>query len=51
MTIILDAMGSDNYPYPEIEGAIEAARDFKVEIVLVGKKNLFGPLLKQKNTR
>ena len=49
MTIILDAMGSDNYPYPEIDGAIEASRDFKVEIILVGKRNLLEPLLKEKN--
>jgi len=50
MTIILDAMGSDNYPYPEIDGAILAARDFGVDIVLVGKKEILEPLLNEKNT-
>lgn len=36
MTIILDAMGSDNYPIPEIEGAILAVQQLGVEIILVG---------------
>jgi glycerol-3-phosphate acyltransferase PlsX len=49
MTIILDAMGSDNYPYPEIEGAIQASQDFGVEIILVGKKEILEPLLIDKN--
>lgn len=40
MTIILDAMGSDNYPYPEILGAIEAKRLISDEIILVGDKEL-----------
>jgi glycerol-3-phosphate acyltransferase PlsX len=38
MPIILDAMGSDNYPDPEIEGAIEAASRLEESIVLVGDK-------------
>ena len=28
MTIILDAMGSDKYPEPEIQGALDAAELF-----------------------
>ncbi|MBE0686876.1 MAG: phosphate--acyl-ACP acyltransferase, partial [Anaerolineaceae bacterium] len=36
MTIILDAMGSDNYPIPEIEGAMLAAQQLGIEIILVG---------------
>jgi len=36
MTIILDAMGSDNYPIPEIEGARLAVQQLGVEIILVG---------------
>ncbi len=40
MTIILDAMGSDNYPLPEIEGAILASEQLDVEITLVGKSDL-----------
>ncbi len=36
--IALDAMGSDNFPAVEIEGAIQAAREFKHEIILVGQR-------------
>jgi phosphate acyltransferase len=38
MTIILDAMGSDAYPDPEIEGAVRAALHFQEEIILVGNE-------------
>ncbi|MDX9849131.1 MAG: phosphate acyltransferase PlsX [Anaerolineaceae bacterium] len=40
MTIILDAMGSDNYPLPEIEGAMLAVDQLGVRVKLVGKKEL-----------
>ena len=40
MTIILDSMGSDNYPIPEILGATEAKRTINEEIILVGDKQL-----------
>lgn len=36
----LDAMGSDNAPAADVEGAVLAAREFKHEIVLVGKREL-----------
>ncbi len=49
MTIILDAMGSDNYPIPEIEGSLMAARELGIDIVLVGKKDILLPLLQEKN--
>ena len=49
MTIILDAMGSDKFPDPEIQGAIDAAREFGEEIVLVGKQDLIEPKLKALN--
>jgi len=49
MPIILDAMGSDEYPDPEIKGAIDAARDFGEEIVLVGDEALLAPKLKALN--
>ena len=38
MPIILDAMGSDNYPSPEIEGAIQAANLMDETIILVGDR-------------
>lgn len=34
--IALDAMGSDRAPKPEIEGAIHAARNYNVRVLLVG---------------
>ncbi len=49
MTIILDAMGSDDYPGPEIQGALDAARDFGEEIVLVGNEELISPRLAELN--
>ena len=36
MRIVLDAMGSDDCPEPEIQAAIQAARAFGEEIILVG---------------
>lgn len=40
MSIILDAMGSDNYPIPEIEGAIMASEQLDINIKLVGKREI-----------
>ena len=37
MRIALDAMGGDNAPGETVRGAIEAAREYGVEVVLVGK--------------
>ena len=44
MRIVLDAMGSDTYPDPEIQGAIEIARLYSDELILVGAEDV----LKQK---
>jgi phosphate acyltransferase len=38
--IALDAMGSDRAPKPEIEGAILAARQYGVRVVLVGVESI-----------
>lgn len=51
MSIILDAMGSDRYPDPEIEAAIMAAGQFGEEIILVGNQDLIQPKLATLNTR
>lgn len=40
MRIVLDAMGSDTYPDPEIKAAVDAAKIFGDEITLVGNENL-----------
>ena len=37
MKIILDAMGGDNAPLAPVMGAVQAAKDFGAQIVLVGK--------------
>lgn len=37
MKIALDAMGGDNAPLETVKGAIDAAREYGVEIVLVGQ--------------
>jgi glycerol-3-phosphate acyltransferase PlsX len=39
-TIAVDAMGSDRAPKPEIEGAILAARNYGVRVLLVGKEDV-----------
>jgi glycerol-3-phosphate acyltransferase PlsX len=39
MRIVLDAMGSDTHPGPEIEAAVEASKYFKDEIILVGPED------------
>jgi glycerol-3-phosphate acyltransferase PlsX len=36
ITIAVDAMGGDHAPRPEVEGAIVAAREFDVRVLLVG---------------
>src|SRR3984893_89681 len=38
--IALDAMGSDRAPKPEIEGAIHAARQYGVRVLLVGPETV-----------
>ncbi|HJU29683.1 MAG TPA: hypothetical protein VJ718_10960, partial [Candidatus Binataceae bacterium] len=40
MKIALDAMGGDLAPQAVIEGALMAARDFQIDIVLVGDRDV-----------
>lgn len=40
VTIALDAMGGDQFPKPEIEGALEAAATFGVRVILVGREDV-----------
>lgn len=37
ITIAVDAMGSDQAPRPDVEGAVLAAREYGLRILLVGK--------------
>lgn len=43
--IIVDAMGSDAFPTPDVEGAVMAAREYGVEIILVGDEARIRPAL------
>lgn len=47
--IVVDAMGSDNYPTPDVEGAAMAAREYGVEIILVGDPSKIQPVLDSTN--
>jgi glycerol-3-phosphate acyltransferase PlsX len=50
MKIVLDAMGGDFGPAPNVEAAVRTAKEFGYEIVLVGRQELVRPLLVQHNT-
>jgi phosphate acyltransferase len=39
MRIVVDAMGSDTYPAPDVAGAVLAAQEFGDSIILVGDEN------------
>jgi glycerol-3-phosphate acyltransferase PlsX len=45
--IALDAMGGDHAPISEVEGAIQAARDLRVGIILVGQEQVIIDELKK----
>ena len=50
MKIVLDAMGGDFAPAVNVEAAVNTAREFGYEIVLVGRQEVIRPLLVQNNT-
>ena len=43
--VVLDAMGSDHAPQSEIDGALAAARDFDIGVILVGQRQKVEPEL------
>src|SRR5918997_4223796 len=45
--VVVDAMGSDRAPHPEIDGALAAARDFGVRVILVGQPERVLPELER----
>jgi len=49
--IVVDAMGSDEFPLPDVQGAIAAAREYHVEIILVGDESRIQPLLESSRAR
>src|SRR5438874_4577959 len=50
MRIALDAMGGDRAPEETVKGAIEAAREFSVEVVLVGQPDAINAELSKNDT-
>lgn len=51
MTIVLDAMGSDDHPLPELQAAVSAAELFNEEIILVGNQEILSDKLKALNPK
>jgi phosphate acyltransferase len=45
--VVLDAMGSDHAPQAEVDGALAAARDFGVGVILVGQSHKVEPELRR----
>lgn len=49
--IVVDAMGSDDYPVPDVEGAILAAREYGAEIIFVGDEARIKAVLEKQDTQ
>jgi len=47
--IAVDAMGGDEAPGVEIEGSVQAAREYGVGVILVGREDVLGPELANHN--
>src|SRR5215467_6263267 len=47
--IAVDAMGSDQAPSVEVEGAVQAASEYGIHVVLVGQEDRISPLLQSKD--
>ena len=45
--VVLDAMGSDHAPHAEIDGALAAARDLGITVILVGQTEKLQPELRR----
>lgn len=47
--IVIDAMGSDEFPTPDVVGAVMAAREYNIGIILVGDEAKIRPVLEAQN--
>jgi glycerol-3-phosphate acyltransferase PlsX len=47
--IVVDAMGSDEFPVPDVAGAVLAAREYGAEIILVGDEAKINPVLESQH--
>ena len=45
ISIVLDAMGSDDHPTPDVAGAVMAAREYGIRVILVGDEAVVRPAL------
>ena len=50
MRIVVDAMGSDNHPGPDVSGAVMAAREFGDTLILVGDRAQIDTQLAREDT-
>ena len=44
--IVVDAMGSDNAPRSEVDGAIAAAKGYGIQVILAGDEGLLKSMLR-----
>ncbi len=51
MRIVLDAMGGDHAPQVTVDGAVQAAREFGVEVILMGRREAIEAELAKYDTR
>lgn len=51
MAIVLDAMGSDDHPEPELQAAVQAAEMYQEQIFLVGNQEVLAERLKALNPK
>lgn len=49
MKIIIDAMGGDNAPEEIVKGAVEALKEYNIDIILTGDENEIEKILKKEN--
>jgi len=47
--IVVDAMGSDEHPIPDVQGAVMASREYAIEVILVGDEAKIRPALAAQN--
>lgn len=49
MKIVVDAMGADCAPQPEVDGTIQALREWQdITVILSGKKSVLEPMIKER---
>jgi glycerol-3-phosphate acyltransferase PlsX len=50
MRIVVDAMGSDQHPAPDVVGGVLAAREYGLEVIFVGNESVVQPALAAQDT-